>query len=55
MLFVGGHGVIEWKRLANPNQGIISEANKLFHLVAKILYMVIKHPVKSHPKICSGQ
>jgi len=55
MLFAGGHKVIEWKRLTNPSQGIISKANRLFHLVAKILYMVIKHPVKSHPKICSGQ
>jgi hypothetical protein len=48
-------GVIKWRELASPSPGRILKARRLFHLVAKILYMVTKCPIMSHPRIYSGQ
>jgi len=48
-------GVIEWKGLASPSPGRILEPNILFQLVTKILYMVTKCPITSHPRIYNGQ
>jgi hypothetical protein len=48
-------GVIEWRGAGKSKPMKSFRSYKMFQLVAKILYMATKHPIKSLPRICSGQ
>ncbi len=53
-LQVGWGGIIGKKKLANPSLVKIWKTNRLFQLVARILYLVIKCPTTSCQRIFVG-